>query len=334
MNATCLVTGSTGFVGRHLTRALLQQGRQVRALVTDEASARSARSLGAEPVFGDVTDPGTLAKAVQGASAVFHLAAQVRPHAWFHGAESLARGYRNVNVEGTRNLVRACHDRVADFVYFSSIAAVGVGRDLDEESPCHPSSDYGKSKRDAECLLLDAFRRDGFPAKIIRAGQVYGPENLPMLAFFKLVKHGFRPLVGDGSNRTPVCYIDDLVAISLLVEERGARGETYFAVNEPTTFERLVRSISAALGRDSPARAVPRWALEAAANLKDLGERATGIRAYPFRVDFGRESIAIASSDWICRNDKIRDRLGFANHTTIDEGIAQTVRWYEDNKLL
>ena len=334
MSDLCLVTGASGFIGRHLTRALVARGRRVRALVSGEAAAAVARRMGAEAVVGDLSDRPALERMTEGVSSVYHLAAHVRPRRWFYGVDDLSRRYQEVNVAGTMNLAQACRGKVRDFVYFSSIAAVGPGRDLREDSPCRPNDDYGRSKRDAEQALISAFQRDRFPVKIVRPGQVYGPENVSMLSLFKLLKMGVLPLIGDGRNHLPFCYIDDLIEMSLAVERKGSAGEAYFAVNEPATFGRFVRAICAAMGRDVPTFAFPRWSFETAARMKDRAERALGIRFYPMSLDFGVHSVANASGEWLCRNEKIKEHVGFTTHTTVEEGVRRTVDWYTENRLL
>ena len=334
MSELTLVTGASGFIGSHLTRALVSQGRRVRALAVDSASAEAARALGAEPVLGDLADSRALERAVAGVSRVYHLAAQVRPLKSFYRRDALARSYKEVNVDGTARLARACRGRVEQFIFFSSIAAAGVGRDLYEDSPCRPATAYGESKRQAEQALLEAFGRDRFPVKILRPGQAYGPGNLPMLIFYRLVKHGILPLVGDGSNHIPFCYVDDIVKIALLVEQKGSPGEIYFGVNDPLTFRQFVAAIAEALGRRMPKIAVPSWAFRCAARVKDAAERAVGARVYPLCIDFGVEAVKIASSDWLCRNTKSKERLGFAGQTELAEGARRTIRWYRDNRLL
>ena len=334
MSDSCLVTGASGFIGSHLTRALVGRGRRVRALAVDEASAQAAREMGAEPVYGELSDRAALECAVEGVSVVYHLAAQVRPLKWFYGLESLARSYHEVNVAGTMNLAQACRGKIKDFIYFSSIAAVGVGRDLREDSPCSPATDYGKSKRDAELALLESFGRDGFPVKIVRPGQAYGPGNLPMLILFKMIKAGVLPVIGDGVNHVPFCFVEDLIEAVLLIEQKGLAGEIYFAVNEPATFKQFLHAIAAAMGRTAPTFAFPHWAFKTAADWKDRAERAAGVRFYPLRMDFGVHAVAMASSEWLIRNDKLRERLGFVSHTSIEEGVRRTVRWYHENRLL
>jgi len=334
MSDLTLITGASGFIGSHLTRALLLRGDRVRALAVDEAAASAVRALGAETVVGNLLDRGSLERAVAGASKVYHLAAQVRPGKSLDSLPGLSRAYHETNVVGTLNLVSACQKRIREFIFFSSIAAVGTGSDLDEDSPCRPTTDYGKSKREAEQALLDAFRRERFPVKIIRPGQVYGPGNLPMRLFFKFVKHGFLPLVGSGDNHIPFCYVEDVVKAALLIEERGSVGEAYFAVGEPTTFRQFVQAIATAMGKAMPAFAVPAWAFRAGARAKDFVERAIGLRFFPLRLDFGVNAVAIAASEWSCRNRKIKEKLGFGAPAELAACMDSTVRWYEANRLI
>src|SRR5947209_982543 len=94
-----LVTGATGFVGRHLVARLQTRGEQVRPLVRNAATAQRARATHIEPAIGDVTDPASLRSAMEGVDAVIHLVAVV--------AEKGSATFERINARGTRTVVDA-----------------------------------------------------------------------------------------------------------------------------------------------------------------------------------------------------------------------------------
>ncbi len=130
---TALVTGVTGFVGSAVARVLVAEGWTVRALVRAGANRRNLEGLDLEIVEGDLTDPASIASAVAGCEAVFHVAADYR--LWVPDPERIYA----TNVEGSRNLVRAAAQAgVSRIVYTSSVAALGLttdARPADENTP-------------------------------------------------------------------------------------------------------------------------------------------------------------------------------------------------------
>ena len=116
-----LVTGATGFVGWHVARALLERGDPVRALARDPAKLRELS--GVQGVQGDLRDPASLERAVEGCGVVFHVAADYR--LWTREPEEMYRS----NVEGTRAMLEAARRAgVERFVYTSTVGCIGVSR--------------------------------------------------------------------------------------------------------------------------------------------------------------------------------------------------------------
>ncbi len=172
-----LVTGATGFIGSHLTRSLLADGYDVRALARPTSNARELEKLGAEIVRGDLLDPEAIARALQGCGRVYHMAAQMlRP-----GVSR--RTYFSVNVDGTRNLARACAGRDLDrFVFASSSGVYGIIRNppVDENTPINPTSPYRESKWLGEKAVHEELAGKGPPAVIVRLSGHDGPKFLEL----------------------------------------------------------------------------------------------------------------------------------------------------------
>jgi nucleoside-diphosphate-sugar epimerase len=165
-----LVTGATGFIGKHLVKTLAQQGKTIRCLVRKTSDTRYLENLGVEFHYGDLLSKDSLKDIAKGINIVYHLAGEVN--------SNRCRNYYKINVDGTKNLVEQCLSKKVDrFIYLSSIAAVGPksGTLLTEQSPCKPANPYGKSKFETEKLLITYFDRFKFPVTILRAPIVYGP---------------------------------------------------------------------------------------------------------------------------------------------------------------
>ena len=153
---TVLVTGVTGFVGSAVARALLAEGWTIRALVRAGADPRNLEGLDLEIVKGDLTDPASLARAVAGCEAVFHVAADYR--LWVPDPERIYA----TNVEGSASLVRAAAEAgVSRIVYTSSVAALGLTNDAspaDEDTPVGLANMIGHYKR-SKYLAEEAVRK-------------------------------------------------------------------------------------------------------------------------------------------------------------------------------
>ncbi|RLE35824.1 NAD-dependent dehydratase, partial [Candidatus Acetothermia bacterium] len=172
-----LVTGATGFIGANIVRALLNAGYEVRALVRPESDRRNLDGLDIEFATGDVRDPGSLQRAMQGCELVFHAAALysfwVRPRRLIY----------EINVTGTRNVLDAAlKARVERVVYTSSVAALGLrddGTPADESTPVDPRKiigDYKKSKYLAEQVALEYSTK--LPVVIVNPSFPVGPYDV------------------------------------------------------------------------------------------------------------------------------------------------------------
>jgi dTDP-glucose 4,6-dehydratase len=179
-----LVTGADGFIGSHLTEALVREGARVRALVqynsfghwgwleTVPAATRDAL----EVVAGDVRDRHCMAEAVAGCSVVFHLAALIAIPYSYRAPES----YLDTNIRGTLALLEAARAAgVEKFVQTSTSEVYGTARTvpIDEEHPLQAQSPYAATKVAADQLALSFQRSFGLPVTVIRPFNTYGPRQ-------------------------------------------------------------------------------------------------------------------------------------------------------------
>ena len=156
-----LVTGGTGYLGRHLVDSLLEDGALVRALVYSEWKGQELEDRGVEVIYGDVTEPETLVGITDGVDIVFHLVG---------GGGDGRRDPYMINTQATDHMVDACQAAgLKAFIYVSSSSVYGRQPDpVDEDSPPMPTFDYPQSKLDAERILQEKARETGFPAVIDR----------------------------------------------------------------------------------------------------------------------------------------------------------------------
>jgi UDP-glucose 4-epimerase len=217
--AHALVTGGAGFIGAHLVRALLAQGRRVTVLDNLSVGTRDAVPAGARFTVGDVRDRTAVADALQGVDCVFHLAAQVTIRASFD------RFYEDLdtNVMGTATLVRAVDPaKVKWFTLASSMAVYADAASpapIDEHHPTQPISPYGSGKLAAEGVSRQILAARGIPFTALRFFNTFGPGQtytpyVGVLTIFVTRLLGGQDIIifGDGEQQRDFIHVSDIVA--------------------------------------------------------------------------------------------------------------------------
>lgn len=179
-----LVTGADGFIGSHLTEALVRQGHDVRAFVLynsfnsrgwlDDAPPDVQGSF--EPFAGDIRDPHGVRTAMKGCDVVLHLAALIAIPYSYHSPDT----YVDTNVKGTLNVVQAARElSVRKVVHTSTSEVYGTARfvPITEDHPLQGQSPYSASKIGADQMALSFFASFGTPITILRPFNTYGPRQ-------------------------------------------------------------------------------------------------------------------------------------------------------------
>lgn len=328
-----LVTGAAGFIGSHITEALAKRGARVRAFVQpDSRHLEFVKGLGVEVFYGDLLDKESVARAMEGVDEVWHLAAAVRPAGWLYSRRGLFDELDLVNHAGTRNLADAARGRVKLFLYYSSIAAAGVRPLMDESCDALPETEYGWSKYNGEKYLLELFRSEKFPVKVVRPGSVFGPRHLNMALVFRFLRFSFFPFFGPGNNTVPFTYVENLVDASLLVAYKAPFGEVYFVTEDPVSMRGFFGGLAEAAGRRLSAFYVPLWLIYPGFLLKEALEFLFRCRFFPLRMDLRLDSVRVASGDWVCSSEKIK-KLGWRPRFSLKEALERTGRWYREQGL-
>lgn len=320
-----LLTGANGFLGSHVAQRLADLGVDLRLMLRSTSNTDSISGLRYERVEGDVRDPSSLARAVEGVDVVVHMAV-------LNWAVSEAI-YQSVNAVGTGNLVHAARNAgVRRFVYISSLAAQGPNPDATTMMPQPPApiSAYGRSKLAGETAVLAA--RGDLDVTMLRPGVIYGPRDTALLPFFRMGKLGFLPVYGDGLNTLSWIHVDDAAsAVTRAALEEVASG-SIFTISDGSfhTWRRLVEAFGRAWGKTPRIIPVPGWAF----TLAGIGSGAAQTlsrRSLTFNPDQVRH---MRARYWICDNAAITAALGWQPQVDLDEGMSNTVRWYRDHHWL
>jgi nucleoside-diphosphate-sugar epimerase len=322
-----VITGATGFLGQHLARQLLAQGKPVRVVARSADRAQPLAALGAELVEAEITDAGRLARAFDGAGVVYHLAGRL------FEPGTPAHTYRETHVEGTRLVIERCrHAGVRRLVHCSTTGVLGItgAQPAGEQAPCAPTNAYERTKLEAELLVREAIDR-GLDAAIVRPGLVYGPGDLHLLGFFRSIERGvFRPIGAKPVWLHPV-YIDDMTrAFRLCGSLKAAAGQCFHIAGEaPVTIAELAAAIARSLGRPAPRGHIP---MPLARVVAAAGDR------LPARL---RQRAPLTSSrlDFLTHSrvydgEKAARSLDFKAEICLGEGLRRTVAWYREYKYL
>lgn len=273
---------------------------------------------------------GVVREAFRGASVVVHAAGATR-------APTVAE-LRKSNVELTRRVVDDANEAgVGRFIFLSSQAAAGPAPSRDapvsERQPPSPTEDYGRSKLDAEQVVMSA---RGGTWTILRPSSVYGPGDRDFLTLFRLAQHGIAVHPGNRSHWISIVHVDDLVrAVLAAATLDSAPGATLFIANdEPAQWAELFRIAAQASGRASAELAidfqVPSTLVRAAALVGDAAARLTGRAGL---LTSGKVALSEAPY-WICSNAQAKQSLGFQPEVELRDGFADTHRWYLEHGWL
>jgi dihydroflavonol-4-reductase len=314
------VTGASGFLGWHVARLLIDRGCSVRTLV--RPGSRVA-DLAVETVVGDLREPESLRRAVDGCSLVFHVAADYR--LWAKDPRELYRS----NVDGTRNLLAAARDAgVERVVYTSTVGCIGMtpGGLGDETTPVSledMAGDYKRSKFLAEQVVLE-FAREGFPVVIVNPTAPIGDHDFKPTPTGQIVldflKGDMPAFIDTGLN---VVDARDAAAGHLLACECGRAGERYILGSENLTLAEILRKLAAITGRKAPSVRLPYAVAYCAGACSTAWAELTGT---PPRVPL--EGVRMARKKMWVSHEKARRELGFEPGPA-ERALAKAVEWFQ-----
>ena len=326
-----LVTGASGFIGKHLVARLIARGCRVSCLVRATSQVDALRAAGAALCIGDVNDGAGVNRAIAAAEArvVFHVAGLVRA---LHLDD-----FMQVNAQGVATVAAACAEQSQRpvLVLISSLAAAGpAGAAPKQESdPPLPVSAYGHSKLAGE-QAAGCFA-GVLPITIVRPCIVFGPGDAGTFELFKpIARTGVHVVHGHDGRRVSLIGVADLVECIVLAAENGERLEPdgsgrgiYFASAEDLSYRELGNAIGRACGRGH-VRVVglPGWLLRM---IGACGDSVSRIRRRPGWVGSDKVSELLAGS-WTCSSEKARRQLGWSPVATLVERLRETAQWYRD----
>ena len=307
-------------MGKSLVPLLVENGYRVRLLVRPESEFDWLPEEHVAIVKGDVTDAHGLKNALHGCRYLVHAAAHFR----FWGEED--RFFR-VNVEGTKNIVKAVLENgIERMIYISSIAVVGKPRPrvlIDEEAECLPQTPYQRTKYQTEGWLLTQAREAGLPVLVLRPGAFYGPGSrygFNRLFVIEAMK-GWRIKVQGGKRLIFPAYVPDVAKSVAAALKTGRVGEIYNSCDHPYSHNQGNTVASRMLGIGTWRWNAPKALMLSLAWLMEQAARISGREPfYPLNLRH------YVFNDWNVSSQKAAEELGFVP-TPLEEGLAETVHW-------
>jgi len=321
-----LVTGAAGHIGNVLVRQLLSKGKQVRALILPGEDISSLDGLDIEFEEGNVLDPLSLDRAMEGIDIVYHLA----------GVISIMPGHnewmRKVNVDGTKNVLQAVKKAgVTRLVYTSSIHALSrnwKGK-IDEHVPFDPDNPvggYDRTKAAASLAVLDAVK-GGMNAVIVCPTGVIGPHDYCGSEMGDLLTSWLRrKLHFLVTGAYDFVDVRDVAHGHILACDRGLAGEVYILSGWQIKVLELKKLVQDALGHRIVSVTIPMWMAKIGAKIMPLYYHMT--KRTPKFTDYSLETLQ-SNSNVSC--GKANRELGYKPRD-LNITIKDTVRWLVQKK--
>ena len=321
-----LVTGANGFVGSHLVDRLLEEGHRVRVLVRRTSDLRFLPLERIEVHRGELARGEIPPEALRDVELLFHTAALLKAPDW--------ATFVRVNVDATVELHRLFARSApwhARFIFVSSQAAAGPSDAdgiVDEKSPAHPQTLYGRSKLEAERRLAE---EDGPALTVIRPPAVYGPRDRASLPLFRLARWGWAFCMGSPDRRVSMVHVDDLSRGMLAAATHPDGVGTFFLTDGPPhRWRDIAAALAVAADRRVRIVTLPDAAVHLAGAANEWAHRVVG-RTPLFNREKARDFTA---SGWACSSAAATAAFHYQPRIPLDEGMKRTMDWYRSTGWL
>ncbi|MBS2548527.1 aminotransferase class I/II-fold pyridoxal phosphate-dependent enzyme [Catenulispora sp. NL8] len=326
--AEVLVAGASGFIGGHLTRRLVEQGRQVRVLVRADSDRSVFDGLPVQAEVGSLANVESLRRATAGVRQVFNctgMSADWGP--W--------QQFQQTNVEGVRNLMEAADHAgtVERFVHLSTTDVYGYPkRPCDEGTVLNDIGlPYNRSKVLGETVVRESAQHTGVPLTVIRPVSVYGPRskdfvvelaNLLLQKQMVYIRHGDVP--------AGLLYVENLAdAMIAACDAPVAAGRAYNLRDaELTTWHDYMEALAQGLGVPAPKLSLPAGV---ATGVATVSERIWGTLRIKSRPVLTRHAVNLFARDQSYPIDRARDDFGFKSEVDFAEGMRRTIAWLDSD---
>ncbi|MFC1627319.1 NAD-dependent epimerase/dehydratase family protein [Patescibacteria group bacterium] len=322
-----LVSGASGFIGRHLVRRLLKDKHQVTVVVRKSKKAVMIWGNKVKIVQADIGSEKPFKDLKNKFDWIFHLAAAVSYR------QPAKAEYYQVNVKGSRNILRLAKkcQGLKKLVYVSSVGIYGpINKPpADESWPHRPENDYEVSKNKGEDLVRK-YIKQGLPVNIIQPTLVYGPGdvNSGMMALFKTVKQRKFIKIGKQPVLMHPAYVNNVVEALILAAKTKVSGETFIIGDEKALpLDKMAEMMAKIL----KVKLLPiKLPLALAKLIALVGD---GLRLVGIKFPLSSSTVYFMTHHRAYLIDKAKKKLGYKPIDT-KTGFSKTIKWYKEKEII
>jgi len=322
-----VVTGGTGFLGRHMVAALLERDCNVIILARSPEKVAIAEHPDLSIWQGDITESDSLIGLTENVDVVYHFAAQI-------GEWNLPDDlFYSVNVKGTQNLMVEClKNPGCRFIYISTPGVQGKGhKQATEDLPYNPPYIYEKTKCEAEKLVVSYHKSHGLPMGIVRPDFVYGPGDYRRISLYRTILHKKFLIIGDGKAILHPTYVDDVTQGLLLIGEHQTAVNDIFNIAGPEqlSVENYVGIMAKVMGVSTHSLKIPLVIGKIAAG---TCEKISAVSGRPPFVSYSK--IEFLTHDHGTDISKAEKVLNYFPKYDFASGFRLTYDWVKNNNLI
>ena len=328
MKKRVLITGASGFVGYHLIEEALHNNLDVYVAVRKTSKVDHLKHFDITYTYPDLGNIIALKKEFKEKQYDYII------HAAGVTTARTDDEYNTVNAEYTFNLAAAAKStdiNIKSFILISSLAAVGPLNTLSgiitEETPPHPITTYGKSKLLAEEKLKSI---TSLNYTILRPTAIYGPRDKDIFIFFKQLKFGIEPYIGEKEQKLSFIYVKDLAAVA--IKALYISNQSTYNLSDGNFYNRyeLATIAKNVLNLKTVKFHLPVNFVKLIALISEK----VGSLSSKAAVLNSEKLLELMAVNWSCEIDKAKYDLGYYPLFNLDAGLTETLNWYKENKWL
>ncbi len=329
---TIVITGASGFIGKHLVQLAMDKGFVVHALVRKTSKVNELKQMGANIIYGEISSTQSVLNFFKELTDL-NLTVDYVIHAAALTKAKTETSFFDTNVKNTRHLLEALEQSgifLKKFVFISSLAASGpqqLGKRIEKDHD-QPITLYGKSKLQAEHIVR-SFQT--IPHIILRPTAVYGPGEKDLLSVFKIVNKGINPVLGRNPQELTFVYVKDLAELILAAVTSEEENKTYFitdnAVYGKTEFGTQIAKF---IDKKVITIRLPLFFVKGISFFLQYLSQLSGKQS-PLTLEKYKE---LTAQSWNCNVSDTFKELKYMPVYTLAEGIRETAKWYKQHKWI